>query len=174
MEHLWAKPSTHLSPVRGPLRPQVPASFLVASSLWELAVIGGDSTVVRWGWRLGLVGGWGKWGTGRTLRADSDGPHSSASQCFPASLLEATHCGSPGKLAPAEKQGGGRQRLLCQPLGARPWGGKESWEEVSVIKRETRTHAGQWGGHTLTSQDLLLMSNGWKITLNPFLKGREG
>lgn len=27
---------------------------------------------------------------------------------------------------------------------------------------------------SVTSQDLFLMSNGWKITLDPFLKGREG
>lgn len=52
--------------------------------------------------------------------------------------------------------------------------GEASWEEVSATKRELRTARGQWGGHPVSSQDLFLMSNGWKITLDPFLKGGEG
>lgn len=111
---------------------------------------------------------------GRTLRAGGDGSwaqHLSGVQGPCSRLHTAGALGS----CPAEgprQRGGRRQRLLCQPCGARPRGGQLGRGEC--YKRELRTPAGQWGGHPVSGQDLFLMSNGWKITLDPFLKGGEG
>lgn len=115
---------------------------------------------------------------GRILRADGGGSHDSASWQFQGSPLVASKCGGPWKPTPVshcqgswqegEEKGGGRQSLLCQPLGPAP-----SWEDVNATKREMGS-AWAWGGHPVARQDSFFMRNGWKITLDPFLRGWEG
>ena len=62
----------------------------------------------------------------------------------------------------------GDKASSVSPLGPAP-----SWEDVNATRREMRS-AWAWGGHLVARQDLFFMRNGWKITLDPFLRGWVG